>query len=63
LLGQPASALGQLRQADHFSLIGIEQALIGPRQAFKAGAQFVLGSRLAGRLLIGREGKVLELGK
>jgi hypothetical protein len=63
LLGQPAAALGQLVQADHLGLIGVEQALVGSRQALEAGAQFMLGCRLAGSLLIGRHGEVLELGE
>ena len=55
--------LGQLVQADHLGLIGVEQALVGPGQALDTGAQFVLGCCPAGRLLIGRQGEILELGE
>lgn len=49
LFGHPTAALAQLFQVNHLGLVGVQQALVGLRQAFKANVQFVLGGCLAGR--------------
>src|SRR5512135_1052055 len=62
LVGELAAPVGQLLQADHFRLIGIEQTLIGPDEPGKAGRYALPRSLFLNRALIGSAGKLLELG-
>jgi hypothetical protein len=63
LVGQLPPPLGQLLQADHLRLVGVEQPVVGARQALEARAKPLLGRQLAGRGPVGIAGELLELGE
>lgn len=62
LVGELSAPVGQLLQADHLRLIGIEQTLIGPDQPGKTGRYALPRSLFLNRAPIGSAGELLELG-
>jgi hypothetical protein len=62
LSGELPPPLGQLLQADHLGLVGVEQPGIGASQAVEARHQAPLGPPLPGRVPVHLHGEVPELG-
>jgi hypothetical protein len=62
LLGNRSTPLGQLLEADHLGLIGLEQPLVGPRQAVEPGLQLPLDRLLLGAAVRRLGDEPLELG-
>jgi hypothetical protein len=62
LPGELPPPLGQLLQADHLGLVGVEQPRVGASQPVEARHQPPLGPPLPGRVPVHLRGEVLELG-
>ena len=63
LLGDRPAPLGQLLEADHLGLVGLEQPPVGPRQAVEPGLQPPLDRLLLGAPVRRLGGEPLELGE
>jgi hypothetical protein len=62
LLGNRPAPLGQLHEADHFSLIGLEQPLVGPCQAVEPALELMLDRLILWAPASRLGSKALELG-
>ena len=62
LLGDRPAPLGQLLEADHLGLVGLEQPPVGPRQAVEPGLQLPPDRLLLGAPVRRLGGEPLELG-